>query len=174
MEQQAHLTNGPAPSAQAPEDDLGFELPEALLQSPVFVMVQILRATRRMDERTPEGPTLNAGSVLACLIQFGPQSQRDLGRRLRSDPSDIVRVIDALEGRGHAVRRRDQSDRRRNAVVATKAGRAWLKSRMDGMEERAAAYLPGLTAEERTLLRKLLLRVLAHHDARVPARYRET
>jgi DNA-binding MarR family transcriptional regulator len=136
-------------------------------------MLQILRATRRMDERTPEGPTLTAGSVLACLIEFGPQSQRDLSRRLRSDPSDIVRVIDALEERGHAVRQRDPSDRRRNAVVATAAGRAWLKSRLEGMEDRAAAYLPGLTTEERTQLRKLLLRVLAHHDARVPARYRE-
>ena len=137
-------------------------------------MLQILRATRRMDERTPEGPTLTAGSVLACLIEFGPQSQRNLSRRLRSDPSDIVRVIDELEGRSHAVRQRDPEDRRRNAVVATAAGKAWLKSRMESVEERAAAYLPGLTPEERTLLRKLLLRVLAHHDARVPARHRES
>jgi DNA-binding MarR family transcriptional regulator len=155
------------------EDDQGLELPEALLQSPVFVMVQILRATRRMDERTPEGPTLAAGSVLACLIEFGPQSQRDLSRRLRSDPSDIVRVIDQLEARGHALRERDQRDRRRNAIVATPKGHAWLKSRMDTVEERAARYLPGLDADERALLRSLLLRVLAHHDARVPARYRD-
>jgi DNA-binding MarR family transcriptional regulator len=84
-----------------------------------------------------------------------------------------VRVIDELEERAHAVRQRDPEDRRRNAVVATAAGRDWLKSRMDGIEERAAAYLPGLTEDERALLRKLLLRVLAHHDARVPARYRE-
>lgn len=153
------------------DDDL--QLPEALLASPVFVMVQILRATRRMDERTPEGPTLAAGSVLACLVEFGPQSQRDLSRRLRSDPSDIVGVIDELEARGHAVRERDPSDRRRNAVAATAAGRQWLRSRMETMEERAARYLPGLDPDELTTLRALLLRVLAHHDSRVPARHRE-
>jgi hypothetical protein len=76
-------------------------------------------------------------------------------------------VIDELEARGHAVRERDPSDRRRNAVAAT-AGRHWLRSRMETMEERAARYLPGLEPDERATLRSLLLRVLAHHDSRVP------
>ena len=101
-----------------------------------------------------------------------PQSQRDLGRRLGFDPSDVVRLIDALERDGHAERRRDPDDRRRNAVVVTDAGRAWLEERLATTRERLQVFLGGLDEDERDQLLRLLQRALAHLDGRVPEGYR--
>lgn len=104
-------------------------LPAALLENPPFLMLQILRAGKRMAEEGPEGPRLAHMAILATLVELGPQSQRDLGQRLGFDPSDVVRLIDVLEDDGHAGRRRDPDDRRRDAVVMTDAGRLRLEER---------------------------------------------
>ena len=158
------------PTTAAADDDLA--LPEALLRMPAFVMVQIVRSGKRGVEQSPEGPRLPHMAVLACLVEFGPQSQRDVARRLGWDPSDIVAVVDAIEAAGHAVRARDPRDRRRYALAVTPAGRRWLRDRLAVADERSALLLAGLDAGERAQLLRLLQRALAHHDGRVPERYR--
>src|SRR4051794_34916690 len=80
------------------------QLPELLLELPPFLMLEILRAGRRAAEASERGPRLHHISVLACLEEFGPQSQREVAGRLRRDPSDLVAVIDQLEREGHARR----------------------------------------------------------------------
>ncbi len=147
-------------------------LPERLLRSPAFVMLQILRAGRRAAEQRPGGPRLPHISVLACLVEFGPQSQREVADRLRFDPSDVVDVVDQLEEAGHAVRQRDPLDRRRYSLAATPAGRRWLDRRLAEIEARTSQFLPGLDDDERRQLESLLLRVLAHLDVRIPEHYR--
>jgi DNA-binding MarR family transcriptional regulator len=147
-------------------------LPQALLASHAFVMLQILRYGRRHAETTPGGPRLVSTAVLACLDEFGPQSQRDLCRRLGFDPSDMVAIIDALEADGHARRERDPADRRRHAIVMTPAGRAWYDEVVAGLPERMAALLPGLSPGELDTLLELLVRALAHLDERVPDHFR--
>lgn len=154
----------------AEADDL--PLPAALLQSPPFLMIQMLRAGRRLAEASPEGPRLPHMAILATLVEFGPQSQRDLGRRLGFDPSDVVGFIDDLEADGQAERRRDPEDRRRNAVAVTRAGRVWLDERLASHRERLHRFLGGLDEDERDQLLRLLQRALAHHDGRVPEAYR--
>ena len=151
-------------------DAPAWQLPELLLDSPAFLMLQLLRHGKRSAELTPQGPRLPQLMVLACLDEFGPQSQRDLSRRLGLDPSDMVAVIDRLEAEGHAVRERDLADRRRHAVATTPAGRQWLAETAAGAGERAARLLPGLSDEERHTVIHLLRRALAHHDERVPDR----
>jgi DNA-binding MarR family transcriptional regulator len=157
------------PTAPADED---LALPEALLRIPGWLMVQILRSGKRDVVPGPEGPRLPHTAVLASLVEFGPQSQVDVARRLGFDPSDVVAVVDAIEAAGHAVRERDPRDRRRYALAVTPAGRRWLRSRLALADDRSAALLRGLDADERELLLRLLQRVLAHHDARVPAHNR--
>ncbi|MEA2293526.1 MAG: hypothetical protein QOE86_1165 [Solirubrobacteraceae bacterium] len=159
---------------QAPTEtqDPPLELPELLLSSPAFVMLQLLRAGRKRAEATPEGPGLPSLMVLACIDEFGPQSQRALCRRLGSDPSDMVGLIDRLEADGHAVRERDPDDRRRHAVAMTPAGRSWLERTVPEIGARGARLLPGLSVEEREMLMDLLRRALAHQDERVPDHYR--
>ena len=152
--------------------DPTLRLPEALLTSHAFVMLQLLRFARRQAGGQPQGPRVVSLSVLACLDEFGPQSQRALCRRLGFDPSDMVAIIDALEADGHARRERDPIDRRRQAIVMTPAGKAWLAHVLGEMPDRMAALLPGLTDAEREQLLDLLVRALADLDERVPDRFR--
>jgi len=107
-------------------------------------------------------------AILATLVEFGPQSQRDPGRRLGFEPSDVVRLIDVLEADGHAERRPDPDDRRRNAVIVTRAGRAWLEDRLATTHDRLRRFFGGLDEGECDQLLRLLQRGLAHHDGRVP------
>ena len=50
-------------------------------------------ARRRMAERL----SLAEFALLARLAEHGPASQRELGERLRKDPADMVRLLDAAE-----------------------------------------------------------------------------
>jgi DNA-binding MarR family transcriptional regulator len=107
-------------------------------------------------------------SVLTCLADFGPASQRETAERLGMDCSDIVAVLDDLERSDLVVRRRDQRDRRRHLVTLTPAGRRVLR-RLDTEADRVEdALLTPLSNDEREVSHGLLLRVLAHHNARVP------
>jgi DNA-binding MarR family transcriptional regulator len=156
----------------APTETQDLRLPEALFTSHAFVMLQLLRFARRQAGGEPQGPRVVSLSVLACLDEFGPQSQRELSRRLGFDPSDMVAIIDGLEADGHARRERDPEDRRRYAIVLTPRGRAWLRQVLDDMPDRMVALLPGLSEAERDQLLELLVRALAALDERVPDRFR--
>ena len=106
-------------------------------------------------------------SVLTSLAESGPASQRETAERLGMDCSDIVAILDDLERGDLVVRRRDERDRRRHLVTLTPAGRRALR-RLGAEAERAEdALLTPLSDDEREVLHGLLLRVLAHHDARV-------
>src|SRR6266576_501559 len=65
-------------------------------------------------------------TVLHHLQQAGPLSQQELGSALRINPSNLVGLLDALEGDGLIVRPRDPADRRRHVVELTGAGQRRL------------------------------------------------
>jgi DNA-binding MarR family transcriptional regulator len=134
--------------------------PSALLEVPAFLMLQILRHGRHAAEALPGGPRLPRFAVLAALAEFGPLSQREIAYRTGLDPSDVVAILDRLEADGHAERRRDPDDRRRNAVAATPEGEHWLGERIEGAATRTSLLLAGLEEEERAQLVALLRRVL--------------
>src|SRR2546425_4908199 len=63
----------------------------------------------------------------------GPESQRELARRLHYDPSNITSLADSLEARGLIERRADAADRRFRLLALTPAGerlRASLEERL--------------------------------------------
>lgn len=103
--------------------------------------------------------------VLATLDEFGPAAQAEIGRRVALDPSDMVDLLNDLEGRGFVRREQDSADRRRNIVTLTAAGSQALE-RFDGAisaaEDQLLASFSG--SERATLLR--LLRVLANAPER--------
>src|SRR6058998_2881808 len=65
-------------------------------------------------------------AVLHHLQQAGPLSQQELGSALRINPSNLVGLLDALEGDGLVVRPRDPADRRRHLVELTAEGQRRL------------------------------------------------
>ncbi|HET8896691.1 MAG TPA: MarR family transcriptional regulator, partial [Protaetiibacter sp.] len=70
------------------------------------------------------GLRVRSYSVLALAVDDTRPSQRDLAAFLSLDPSQVVALVDDLQGRGLVRRETDPADRRTNVVVATAEGRA--------------------------------------------------
>jgi DNA-binding MarR family transcriptional regulator len=141
-------------------------LPRVLLDSPAFLMIQLLRVFRRMAEQSVKGPRMPQFTVLACLAEFGPASQREIARRLRLDPSDLVPIVDRLEHDGLALREKDPADRRRHALVLTDEGRSWHDEMVRMVAARRSTIMPTLSEDERDELTRLLRTCLAGLDPR--------
>lgn len=101
--------------------------------------------------------------LLAALDDVGPTSQAELSRRTTIDRSDIVPAVNELADRGLVERTPDPTDRRRNIVTLTAAGRRHLR-RLDTLLAKVQDdLLAPLTPDERRHLVDLLTRVVDHH-----------
>jgi MarR family transcriptional regulator, lower aerobic nicotinate degradation pathway regulator len=84
---------------------------------------------------------------MAALIELrdhGELTQQSLCGQLHLDPTNVVAVLNELEKRGYAKRRRDPVDRRRHIVEVSKRGLAVIdkvSEVMDGVEEELLADL---------------------------------
>jgi DNA-binding MarR family transcriptional regulator len=140
-------------------------LPAQLLDLPSFLLLQVVRDARRIGIGL-HGSTLRAPhmTVLAGLTEFGPASQKEISDRLRIDPSDLVSVLDDLQEQGMVSRSRDGRDRRRYVVTIKPAGHKALELRLSQLRELNDVLLGPLSAEERSTLHELLIRVHTHHQ----------
>jgi DNA-binding MarR family transcriptional regulator len=94
----------------------------------------------------------------ALHMMDAPLAMKDLGRRMRCDPSFITGIADTLERRGLAARESDPADRRVKRLVLTAAG-VELKQRL---EREMAARMPwrvALTTQERASLLELIRKI---------------
>lgn len=106
------------------------------------------------------GLRVRSYSVLALVSAEERPSQRELAEFLRLDPSQIVALVDDLQGRGLVAREPDPNDRRANVVVSTARGRELCERAQQAARSGEQALHAGLTAAQRTQLAELL-RVIA-------------
>ena len=99
--------------------------------------------------------------MLSHLGASEGQSQQALSLALGIHRSAVVALVDDLERRGLAERRRDPSDRRAYALYLTPRGRAVLEDLERIAKEHEAELLTALDASERSQLIALLQRVAA-------------
>jgi DNA-binding MarR family transcriptional regulator len=135
-----------------------YDPPERLRQLPTWMTSELARRGRRLvtDALAQEGVRRQHFVVLTSLVEQGPASQAELGRRLWIDRSDLHAIVKEMEDGGLVARVRDESDRRRNVVTITRAGRGTLNrldKRVDAAQE---ALLEPLSAKDRRELRRLL------------------
>jgi DNA-binding MarR family transcriptional regulator len=88
-------------------------------------------ARERLSELTaaalePFGVDGRQVAVLLVLADGEPASQQAAAGRLGIDRTSMVGLLDVLEGKGLVARRPDTTDRRRNVVELTPAGRDML------------------------------------------------
>jgi DNA-binding MarR family transcriptional regulator len=105
------------------------------------------------------GLSMKGFAALATLISDGPISQQRLGKRIRMDPATMVDVIDALEGSGHIVRRRNPRDRREYALQPTAKGRALLVRAQRAIVTAEKDTVQDLNPHEAAVLMELLGRI---------------
>lgn len=140
---------GPGPQLRA---RLGYLLKHA------FFQLEELHAVQLAD-----GPVnVRELGVLMLLDGREPESQQQAAGRLGVDRTTMVGLLDGLESKGLVARQPDASDRRRNVVVLTDAGRKALKQAKAASDMAERQLLAGLSATEARQLRELLSRVVGH------------
>ena len=138
---------------------------DQLLHLPSYLMLQLLREARRIARDGLRGPHV---TVLAFLSEQEAVAQKRISDGVRMDPSDLVSVLDDLEQRGFAQRRRDDRDRRRFTVSIMDTGRRALHERLETARVHEEELLAPLTSQERVELTTLLRKAYLHHaDLRV-------
>jgi DNA-binding MarR family transcriptional regulator len=93
--------------------------------------------------------------IKALHMLDGPLAMKELGRRMKCDPSFVTGIADMLEKRGLATRESDPGDRRVKKLVLTAAGTE-LKQQV---EREVLANMPwrsALSRDERTCLLTLI------------------
>ncbi|MEU0883201.1 MarR family transcriptional regulator [Lentzea sp. NPDC005914] len=138
---------------------------DQLLRLPSYLMLQLVREARRLARGDLRPPHV---TVLAFLAEQEAVAQKRISDGVRMDASDLVSVLDDLEGRGFAQRKRDERDRRRFTVSITDAGVRALHERLETARAHEEELLAPLTVSERVELTTLLRKAYLHHtDLRV-------
>jgi DNA-binding MarR family transcriptional regulator len=127
-------------------------------QWPTLLMIKLGRITmhRFTEALDPYGIRPRHVAALIELRDGGELTQQTLCGQLHVDPTNLVAILNELEERGYAIRRRDPEDRRRHLVEVSKKGIAVIEkvsAVMDGVEE---DLLDGLEPDERAQLEGLL------------------
>ena len=132
--------------------------PGSAQQWPKLLMIKLGRITlqRFTQALEPYGVRPRHVAALIELRDRGQLTQQSLCGQLHLDPTNLVTILNELEERGYATRRRDPEDRRRHLVEVSKKGIAVVdkvSEVMDGVEEE---LLDGLDPAERKDLEGIL------------------
>src|SRR4051812_49831053 len=107
-------------------------------------MIKLGRITthRFTEALEPFGVRPRHVAALIELRDHGELSQQSLCGRLHVDPTNLVEILNELEEKGYASRRRDPEDRRRHRVEGSRKGLAVIdkgSAAMDGVEDELLA-----------------------------------
>ena len=127
------------------------------------VTVLVTQLSRLIYRRTSEellGMRVKEFASLAILREHSPITQQELGDILFVDANNLVLLLNELESREFALRRRDPADRRRHLVEITDEGIRALDAAEKGIESVEDDVLAQLTRDERVELHRLLAKAL--------------
>jgi DNA-binding MarR family transcriptional regulator len=130
-------------------------------QWPMLLIIKLGRITmhRFTEALEPFGIRPRHVAALIELRDRGELTQQSLCSQLHLDPTNLVAILNELEERGYATRRRDPDDRRRHIVQVSDKGIAVIdkvSKVMDGVED---DLLEGFEPAEREQLEVLLTSV---------------
>jgi DNA-binding MarR family transcriptional regulator len=127
-------------------------------QWPTLLMIKLGRITahRFTEALEPFGIRPRHVAALIELRDRGELSQQSLCGQLHLDPTNLVAILNELEERGYATRRRDPEDRRRHLVEVSKKGVAVIEKVSEVMDRVEEEMLDGLEPDEREQLEELL------------------
>jgi DNA-binding MarR family transcriptional regulator len=130
-------------------------------QWPTLLLIKLGRITmhRFTEALAPFGIRPRHVAALIELRDRGELTQQSLCGQLHLDPTNLVAILNELEEKGYATRRRDPQDRRRHLVEVSKKGIAVIDKVSEVMDGVEAELLEGLSAAEREQLSGLLTSV---------------
>jgi DNA-binding MarR family transcriptional regulator len=130
-------------------------------QWPTLLMIKLGRITmhRFSEALEPFGIRPRHVAALIELRDRGELTQQTLCGQLHLDPTNLVAILNELEHRGYATRRRDPEDRRRHLVEISKKGLAVIEKVSEVMDGVEADLLEGFEPVEREQFEDLLTSV---------------
>ena len=123
----------------------------------------LTRLSRRVYAKaTPEllGMNLKQLTMLAALRDQGDLPQNLLCDMMSTTQNTVVTWLNELEDAGYVSRMRDPDDRRKHNVAVTISGVQALERGESELRRLEDEVLSGLTADERTQLRRLMAKAL--------------
>ncbi len=127
-------------------------------QWPTLLLIKLGRITMHRFTAALESFGIRPRHV-AALIELRDSdelTQQALCGHLHLDPTNLVAILNELEERGLATRRRDPEDRRRHLVAISKKGLAVIEKVSEVMDGVEGELLAGFDAGERAELEGLL------------------
>jgi len=119
------------------------------------------RTLKRHAERSIEAldMCLSDFAILEALLHKGPQSVRELGRRIDLTSGAMTTAIDRLETRGLVTRADHATDRRAWVIHLTPEGKTDISKVFTAHEQAMERAMRGLSKSERATLVDLLKRL---------------
>lgn len=138
-----------------------------LSRRPGFVFVRAALRVRQVyaEALATVGLLPNQHAILSTLDELGPCHQKELAQRVVVDQGDIVAYLDGLQNNGHILRERDPSDRRRQIVTITDAGRELLAESDQVLDQIEADTFSVLSDRERAQLTRISTRLYDGSDS---------
>jgi MarR family 2-MHQ and catechol resistance regulon transcriptional repressor len=98
-------------------------------------------------------------AILEALLHKGPQSVKELGRRIELTSGSMTAAIDRLEARRLLARTNHATDRRAWVIHLTPTGQTLISRVFAGHEQAMERAMRGLSKAERATLTDLLKRL---------------
>src|SRR6266513_5410895 len=153
-----HKALPPANFRRVTKDTKDSARPGIAQQWPTLLMIKLGRITmhRFTEALEPFGLRPRHLAALIELRDRGELTQQSLCGQLHLDPTNLVAILNELEERGYATRRRDPDDRRRHLVEVSKKGIAVIEKVSEVMDGVEAELLEGFEPAEREQFEGLL------------------
>ena len=141
-----------------PKDTRESTPPGIAKQWPTLLMIKLGRITthRFTEALEPFGIRPRHVAALIELRDRGQLTQQALCGQLHLDPTNLVAILNELEQRGFATRRRDPEDRRRHLVEVSNKGIAVIEKVSEVMDGVQDDLLDGLEPADRERLEGVL------------------
>ena len=126
-----------------------------------FLLVQLgMEAARQFGEQlAPLGVEPRHVGMLMRLAANEGKAQQVIGELIGLNPTQMVFLVDELEGRGFVERRRNPADRRSYGLYLTPAGRDMLSKVQEAGRVHQARLGASLSETEQEQLTELLRRI---------------
>ena len=127
-----------------------------------FLLAKLHAAGSVLNNRalTEFGLKERSYSVLVLASSGLEPTQRELADFLSLDPSQVVALVDDLEGCGLVERTQDRQDRRSKIIVSTSEGRTLHAKARAALNAAEREHLSTLSEEESKELKRLLRKAL--------------
>ena len=141
-----------------------------------LVLMKAHRALARHATRSIEAldMCLSDFGILEALLHKGPQSVRELGRRIELTSGAMTTAIDRLEARNLVGRADHATDRRAWVIHLTPAGKTLITKVFAGHQQAMEKAMTGLSRGERATLTDLLKRLGTSAEAKLVEEERAT